>query len=70
MNNHTCPKCEQKTLLSNENKFRPFCSEKCQNYDLGSWAQEKYSIPDSHKLHTQDGIVYTVYSDIDYDSEF
>jgi endogenous inhibitor of DNA gyrase (YacG/DUF329 family) len=45
---HKCPKCEKTTLLSTENNFRPFCSENCQNFDLGVWAQEKYTIPESH----------------------
>jgi endogenous inhibitor of DNA gyrase (YacG/DUF329 family) len=27
-----------------ENKFRPFCSERCKQIDLGAWASEKYVI--------------------------
>jgi hypothetical protein len=27
------------------NKYRPFCSERCQQIDLGAWAEEKYTIP-------------------------
>ena len=25
--------------------FRPFCSERCKQIDLGAWAEEKYTIP-------------------------
>jgi len=28
-----------------DNKFRPFCSERCKQIDLGAWAEEKYTIP-------------------------
>jgi endogenous inhibitor of DNA gyrase (YacG/DUF329 family) len=27
------------------NKYRPFCSERCKQIDLGAWAEEKYAIP-------------------------
>jgi len=27
-----------------ENRFRPFCSERCKQIDLGAWAAEKYRI--------------------------
>jgi endogenous inhibitor of DNA gyrase (YacG/DUF329 family) len=26
-------------------KFRPFCSNRCKQIDLGAWAEEKYVIP-------------------------
>jgi len=26
--------------------FRPFCSERCKNVDLGAWASERYAIAD------------------------
>lgn len=40
-----CPTCAKKVVWSPENKFRPFCSERCKQIDLGAWAEEKYSIP-------------------------
>ncbi len=40
-----CPRCKTKTLYSAENKFRPFCSERCRIIDLGDWASENYKIP-------------------------
>lgn len=40
-----CPTCGKKTEWSPYNKFRPFCSERCKQIDLGAWAAEKYKIP-------------------------
>jgi len=28
-----------------ENRWRPFCSERCKLIDLGQWATEKYRVP-------------------------
>ena len=39
-----CRRCGQMTTWSN-NRFRPFCSERCQLIDLGAWANGDYSIP-------------------------
>jgi hypothetical protein len=30
---------------SPDNKWRPFCSERCKLIDLGEWAAEKHAIP-------------------------
>jgi len=27
------------------NTYRPFCSDRCQQIDLGAWANEEYNIP-------------------------
>lgn len=40
-----CPTCGAKVEWKPENKFRPFCSERCKQIDLGAWAEEKYTIP-------------------------
>ncbi|ELX12764.1 MAG: DNA gyrase inhibitor YacG [Pseudomonadota bacterium] len=40
-----CPTCSAKVEWKEENKFRPFCSERCKQIDLGAWAEEKYAIP-------------------------
>ncbi|WP_299178017.1 DNA gyrase inhibitor YacG [uncultured Neptuniibacter sp.] len=42
-----CPTCEQMSLWDSRNKFRPFCSERCKLIDLGAWANEEYTIPES-----------------------
>ena len=43
-----CPQCGRLTVYSTENKFRPFCSERCKLIDLGAWADESYKIPVGH----------------------
>ncbi|NRP09367.1 MULTISPECIES: DNA gyrase inhibitor YacG [unclassified Marinobacterium] len=39
-----CPTCEKKVEYSTENKYRPFCSERCKLIDLGEWASEGYKV--------------------------
>lgn len=41
-----CPQCQQETVYSEENPFRPFCSERCKILDLGAWADESYRVPE------------------------
>jgi hypothetical protein len=33
-----------------ENRWKPFCSERCKMIDLGQWATEKYRVPVEPKL--------------------
>jgi hypothetical protein len=40
-----CPTCGTKVEWSEISKFRPFCSNRCKQIDLGAWAEEKYVIP-------------------------
>jgi len=40
-----CPTCAAKVEWTEASKFRPFCSERCKQIDLGAWAEEKYVIP-------------------------
>jgi endogenous inhibitor of DNA gyrase (YacG/DUF329 family) len=49
-----CPTCEAKVVWREENKFRPFCSERCKQIDLGAWAEEKYVIPGAMPVDDQD----------------
>ena len=39
-----CPQCGGEALWAPENKWRPFCSERCKLIDLGAWANETYRI--------------------------
>jgi uncharacterized protein len=39
-----CPTCGKEVRWVPENLFRPFCSERCRQIDLGAWAAEKYQI--------------------------
>ena len=36
-----CPRCEQPCSNSEQNEYRPFCSEKCKLIDFGTWANEE-----------------------------
>jgi len=38
-----CPTCKKKNEWDN-NRYRPFCSERCKLIDLGKWAAEEYKI--------------------------
>ncbi len=40
-----CPTCEKKVQWTPEEKYRPFCSERCKLIDLGEWASEGHAIP-------------------------
>ena len=37
----TCPVCAKET----DPKYRPFCSRRCADIDLGRWLNESYVIP-------------------------
>ncbi|MEW9808902.1 MAG: DNA gyrase inhibitor YacG [Candidatus Symbiodolus clandestinus] len=40
-----CPTCHQVVVWNPQNRYRPFCSQRCQLIDLGEWATEQKSIP-------------------------
>ena len=40
-----CPRCGVQVGWSSENRFRPFCGERCKLIDLGQWATEAYRVP-------------------------
>lgn len=40
-----CPTCGQAVPWRPENRFRPFCSERCKLIDLGEWASGNYRVP-------------------------
>lgn len=37
-----CPICKREV---EDMKYRPFCSKRCADIDLGNWFNEKYTIP-------------------------
>ncbi len=41
-----CPVCGKQTPWTPANRFRPFCSERCKQIDLGAWAAEEYRVGD------------------------
>lgn len=42
-----CPTCEKEHVYDGSSPHRPFCSERCKMIDLGAWANEEYTIPES-----------------------
>lgn len=40
-----CPTCGKSVEWRPENRWRPFCSERCKLIDLGEWACESYRVP-------------------------
>ncbi len=41
-----CPRCGITSGFGPENRWRPFCSERCKLIDLGAWASEQYRVPE------------------------
>lgn len=41
----TCPACGGDSLYSPQNLYRPFCSQRCKQIDLGAWANEDFRMP-------------------------
>ena len=41
-----CPACGGDSVYAPSNPYRPFCSERCKNLDLGAWASESFRMPD------------------------
>jgi endogenous inhibitor of DNA gyrase (YacG/DUF329 family) len=37
-----CPTCGGDSIYAPSNEFRPFCSVRCKNIDLGAWASEDF----------------------------
>jgi uncharacterized protein len=41
----TCPCCGGDSIYAPSNAYRPFCSERCKQVDLGAWASEDFRMP-------------------------
>jgi endogenous inhibitor of DNA gyrase (YacG/DUF329 family) len=39
-----CPGCGGDSIYGPANPYRPFCSERCKNHDLGAWASESFRV--------------------------
>ena len=37
----SCPICQKETVKA----YRPFCSKRCADIDLGKWLNEDYAVP-------------------------
>ena len=40
-----CPACGGPSRYAPDNTYRPFCSERCKQMDLGAWAAEDFRMP-------------------------
>jgi endogenous inhibitor of DNA gyrase (YacG/DUF329 family) len=40
-----CPTCGKAVEWKPESAWRPFCSARCRQIDLGAWASEAYRVP-------------------------
>jgi endogenous inhibitor of DNA gyrase (YacG/DUF329 family) len=49
-----CPGCGEMTLYSPLNRYRPFCSARCQGQDFGAWASESYRVEAPPSTEDQD----------------
>lgn len=48
-----CPRCK-KTFSYYSSEFRPFCSERCKQVDLGHWLEGNYAVPSKSPLSEED----------------
>lgn len=39
-----CPTCQRAVPWTTEQRFKPFCSERCRMIDLGEWVMEEKRI--------------------------
>ncbi|MCB1664222.1 MAG: DNA gyrase inhibitor YacG [Pseudomonadales bacterium] len=39
-----CPTCNEIVVWSQDNPYRPFCSQRCKMIDFGDWASERHVI--------------------------
>jgi len=51
-----CPACGKEIEYSSENKYRPFCSERCKLIDFGAWADEEYALPTQDTALTEEDL--------------
>lgn len=41
-----CPACGGPSVYAPSNPYRPFCGPRCQQHDLGAWANEDFKLPE------------------------
>lgn len=41
-----CPACGGPSRYAPDNRYRPFCGERCKQHDLGAWASERFALPE------------------------
>lgn len=50
-----CPTCGKGVPWSRDNRWRPFCSERCRLIDLGAWFGGDYRLPADDQSPPQNG---------------
>jgi endogenous inhibitor of DNA gyrase (YacG/DUF329 family) len=50
-----CPRCGGASVFARDNRWRPFCSERCKMIDLGAWAAESYRVAAEEEELPEDG---------------
>jgi len=50
----TCPICEKKTAAN----YRPFCSKRCADVDLGKWLTGRYALPSDEPAEPESLVEY------------
>lgn len=50
-----CPRCGTAVEWRPESLFRPFCSARCKQIDLGAWASEEYRVPTAAPDSNEEG---------------
>lgn len=46
-----CPTCGKAHVWDTNNRYRPFCCERCRLIDLGKWANEEYRVEQREQDH-------------------
>lgn len=49
-----CPICQKQVAWLPESCYRPFCSVRCQQIDLGAWADESYHLSSENSAEEQE----------------
>jgi endogenous inhibitor of DNA gyrase (YacG/DUF329 family) len=49
-----CPQCKKSSVYDTSNKFRPFCSKRCKEFDIASWASEHYVVKGTQQLSPEE----------------
>jgi endogenous inhibitor of DNA gyrase (YacG/DUF329 family) len=49
-----CPSCGGDSIFAPSNRWRPFCSARCREHDLGAWASESFRVQAAPPTDDQD----------------
>ena len=53
-----CPNCKKPSI----EKYKPFCSKRCADVDLGKWLNESYAIPSEEDVIDDESLLDEDYS--------